>query len=571
MLAEVRSGDVVLIPHGWHGPSMAVPGYDLYYLNVMAGPGDGAGLADLRRPAHSWIRETWADRGDRPAAAVRRPSQGAREGAMTTRLTVAQAIVRFLEAQYVERDGVENAFFAGCWGIFGHGNVAGVGQALLEREREVPTTARGEPRAPLLPGPQRAGDGARLGRLCAASRPDGDVRVHGVGRPRVDQHGHRRRARDRQPDPGPAAARRRLRHPGRQPGAAGARGPAIAGRQRQRLLQAGVALLGPDQPARAAAASLLAAMRVLTDPAETGAVTLSPAAGRAGRGVRLARTTCSHAGCGTSAGRPIEEAALARAVEVIRCGAAARSSWPAAASSTPRRPSSCAPSPRRPASRSRRPRRARARCPTTTRSRVGAIGATGTTAADALADEADVVHRRRHPLQRLHDGVPDRLRAPRRPVRQPQRRVVRRAQAVGRRPLVGDARRGLEQLTEALAGWSVPTGTPDRATELAREWDDIVAALLRPRARRRCRRSRRCSASSTGCRGPRTSWSARPARCRATCTSCGGPATRKGYHVEYGFSCMGYEIAGGLGREDGAPTTPARTATSSSWSATAPT
>src|SRR5689334_1805723 len=53
---------------------------------------------------------------------------------MTTRLTVAQAIVRFLEAQYVERDGVETPFFAGCWGIFGHGNVAGVGQALLERE-----------------------------------------------------------------------------------------------------------------------------------------------------------------------------------------------------------------------------------------------------------------------------------------------------------------------------------------------------------------------------------------------------------------------------------------------------
>jgi 5-deoxy-glucuronate isomerase len=39
VLAEVRSGDVVLIPHGWHGPSMAAPGYDLYYLNVMAGPG----------------------------------------------------------------------------------------------------------------------------------------------------------------------------------------------------------------------------------------------------------------------------------------------------------------------------------------------------------------------------------------------------------------------------------------------------------------------------------------------------------------------------------------------------
>src|SRR3954467_5596101 len=52
----------------------------------------------------------------------------------TVRLTVAQALVRFLGAQYSERDGVEQKLFAGCFGIFGHGNVAGVGQALLEAE-----------------------------------------------------------------------------------------------------------------------------------------------------------------------------------------------------------------------------------------------------------------------------------------------------------------------------------------------------------------------------------------------------------------------------------------------------
>ncbi len=48
----------------------------------------------------------------------------------TTRLTMSQALVKYLAAQYVARDGVENRFFAGMWGIFGHGNVAGVGQAL---------------------------------------------------------------------------------------------------------------------------------------------------------------------------------------------------------------------------------------------------------------------------------------------------------------------------------------------------------------------------------------------------------------------------------------------------------
>jgi 5-deoxy-glucuronate isomerase len=59
VLAEVRSGDVVLIPHGWHGPAMAAPGYDLYYLNVMAGPGAREWLI-CDDPEHAWVREQWA-------------------------------------------------------------------------------------------------------------------------------------------------------------------------------------------------------------------------------------------------------------------------------------------------------------------------------------------------------------------------------------------------------------------------------------------------------------------------------------------------------------------------------
>jgi len=50
----------------------------------------------------------------------------------TIHLTMAQAIIRFLKNQYIERDHHQNPFFAGCWGIFGHGNVAGIGQALLQ-------------------------------------------------------------------------------------------------------------------------------------------------------------------------------------------------------------------------------------------------------------------------------------------------------------------------------------------------------------------------------------------------------------------------------------------------------
>jgi 5-deoxy-glucuronate isomerase len=61
LCAEVRSGDTVLIPHGWHGPSMSVPGYDLYYLNVMAGPGAERAWRICDDPRHTWVRDTWSD------------------------------------------------------------------------------------------------------------------------------------------------------------------------------------------------------------------------------------------------------------------------------------------------------------------------------------------------------------------------------------------------------------------------------------------------------------------------------------------------------------------------------
>jgi 5-deoxy-glucuronate isomerase len=57
---EVRDGDVVLIPHGYHGPCVAAPGYPMYYLNVLAGPGDSRSMAFCDDPAHAWIRDSWA-------------------------------------------------------------------------------------------------------------------------------------------------------------------------------------------------------------------------------------------------------------------------------------------------------------------------------------------------------------------------------------------------------------------------------------------------------------------------------------------------------------------------------
>ncbi|MGN6407667.1 MAG: 5-deoxy-glucuronate isomerase [Curtobacterium sp.] len=57
---EVRTGDIALVPHGWHGPAVAAPGYDMYYLNVMAGPDPERVWNITDDPAHGWVRQAWA-------------------------------------------------------------------------------------------------------------------------------------------------------------------------------------------------------------------------------------------------------------------------------------------------------------------------------------------------------------------------------------------------------------------------------------------------------------------------------------------------------------------------------
>ena len=249
----------MLLPCGYHGPSMAAPGYDLYYLNVMAGPGERA-WRFTDDPAHAWIRDTWEGQEIDP----RLPMTG-EEADM--RLTVAQALVRFLAVQYSERDGVEQRLIAGCFGIFGHGNVAGVGQALLEQpEDDAVRASRATSRRWSTPPPATRAMKNRLSHLaCTASvGPGATNMVTGAALATINRAA------------GAAAAGRRLRHPRRRPGAAGARGPALARRLGQRHASSpsrasGTASTGPSSSPRA----LLAAMRVLTDPAETGAVTLA--------------------------------------------------------------------------------------------------------------------------------------------------------------------------------------------------------------------------------------------------------------------------------------------------------
>lgn len=77
----------------------------------------------------------------------------------TVRLPVAQATVRFLANQWSERDGLRQKLFAGCFGSFGHGNVAGIGQALLQQE--LAATKAGTP-----PGSTNMVTGAARASVC---------------------------------------------------------------------------------------------------------------------------------------------------------------------------------------------------------------------------------------------------------------------------------------------------------------------------------------------------------------------------------------------------------------------
>jgi len=178
---------------------------------------------------------------------------------------MAQALIRFLSSQYVERDGVEQRFFAGIWGIFGHGNVAGIGEALFEspdvlpyhmarNEQSMVHTAVGYARhkdrlqtfactSSIGPGATNMLTGAALAtvnRLPVLLLP-GDVFASRVSDPVLQQ----------------------LEHP--------SRGDVTVNDAFQPVSRYWDRISRPEQLIPAA----LAAMRVLTSPSDTGAVTLA--------------------------------------------------------------------------------------------------------------------------------------------------------------------------------------------------------------------------------------------------------------------------------------------------------
>jgi 3D-(3,5/4)-trihydroxycyclohexane-1,2-dione acylhydrolase (decyclizing) len=454
------------------------------------------------------------------------------------RLTASQALLRFLALQVVERDGVRRPFFGGCFGIFGHGNVAGIGQALFERPdllRYVP--ARNE-QAMVHAAVGYARQLNRLGAwMCTSSiGPGATNMVTGAALATVN----------RLPVllvPGDVFASR-LPDPVLQQLETGTRGDVSVNDCFVPVSRYFDRIERPEQVIPAA----LAAMRVLTSPAETGAVTLAfpqdvqaeafdvPAEFLAERVWHVPRAVP-------------DDASLHAAAEAIR---AARRPLLVAGGGTIYSEATDA---------------LRTFCDATGipvgetqagkgslaydhPSCLGAIGATGTSAANRIAAEADLV-------LGIGTRYSDFTTASKTAFRNPGVRFVNVnvAEPDAHRhagiPLVGDARATLERLTALLAGHSVDAAYREEAARLARAWDDEVTRLYALDAKPPAQ------SAVLGCVNATSA-----PHDVVVCAAGSMPGdlhklwrTRepKGYHVEYGYSCMGYEIPGGMGVKLAAP------------------
>jgi 3D-(3,5/4)-trihydroxycyclohexane-1,2-dione acylhydrolase (decyclizing) len=457
-------------------------------------------------------------------------SIGSRDG--TVRLTAAQALVRFLAAQYVERDGVERRFFGGCFGIFGHGNLAGIGEALYERPDLLTyyqaRSEQGMVHASV--GYARMND--RLAAMVCTSSigPGATNLVTGAALATLNRIPVLLLPGDnfasRRPDPvlqqlelpwaGDASVNETLRP---------------VSKYFDRIWRA-------EQTVPAA----LQAMRVLINQAETGAVTLAfPQDVQAEAfdvpGDFLRKRVWSIT-------RPLpDEAALAVALDLIRSArrplvVAGGGVIYSEASEALRRFSEGSGVP------VGETQAGKGSLPYDHPSALGGIGVTGTFAANRIAASADLV---------IGIGTrwADFTTASKTAFQNPDVRFINiniadfDAVKHAGLALVGDARATLERLTEMLAGFSVDEAYREEAARLNREWDAEVSRLYAldhdPLAQ----------SAVIGAVND-----AADPRDVVVCAAGSMPGdlqklwrTRdpRSYQVEYGYSCMGYEIAGGLG------------------------
>ncbi|HET6297615.1 MAG TPA: 3D-(3,5/4)-trihydroxycyclohexane-1,2-dione acylhydrolase (decyclizing) [Kribbella sp.] len=469
---------------------------------------------------------------------------------MTVRLTVAQALVRFLSVQYSERDGQRQRLFAGCFGIFGHGNVAGLGQALLQAELEDPEAlpyilARNE-QAMVHSASAFARTRDRLQTYaCTASVGPGSTNmITGAALATVN----------RLPVlllPSDVFATR-VATPVLQELESTTAGDISVNDAFRPVSKYFDRIWRPEQLPSA----LLNAMRVLTDPVETGAVTIALPQDVQAEAFDWPEELFAERTWYVA--RPLPEASIVeKAVELLRCserplivagGGVAYSQAQdalrefAEATGIPVAETQAG----KGSLRYDHPQS------------VGAVGSTGTTAANALAREADLVIG-------IGTRYGDFTTASRTAFQNPDVRFVNInvARFDGGKhaglPLVADAREALVSLRSAVGDWSVQEKYKDLTVELARVWDRTVEQAYNPPA----------EVVDNLADGLLTQGEVIGAvnelsepRDVVVCAAGSMPGdlhklwrTRdpKGYHVEYGYSCMGYEIAGGLGVRLGAP------------------
>jgi 3D-(3,5/4)-trihydroxycyclohexane-1,2-dione acylhydrolase (decyclizing) len=454
------------------------------------------------------------------------------------RLTAAQALIRFLAAQYVERDGSEHRFFAGCFGIFGHGNVAGIGEALYESPELLPYHQARSEQGMVHTAVGYARQRNRLATFACTTSigPGATNMITGAALATVN----------RLPVlllPGDVFASRRP-------------DPAL---QQLELPWAGdISVNDAFRPvskyfdriwrAEQVVPAALQAMRVLVNQAETGAVTLAfpqdvqAEAFDVPDGFLDKRVWL--------VGRPLPDAvALARAAELIRA-----SKRPLIVAGGGVIYSEATEALRSLCEATGIPvcetQAGKGSLPYDHPSALGAVGVTGTFAANRCAAQADLV---------IGVGTrwSDFTTASKTAFRALGVRFVNvnvadfdAAKHAGL-ALVGDARATLAWLTESLGGWAVDDSYRDEAARLNHEWDEEVTRLYT------VEHDPPAQSAVIGA----VNDAARPQDV-VVCAAGAMPGdlhklwrTRdpKGYHVEYGYSCMGYEIAGGLGVKLAAP------------------
>jgi 3D-(3,5/4)-trihydroxycyclohexane-1,2-dione acylhydrolase (decyclizing) len=455
------------------------------------------------------------------------------------RLTAAQALIRFLAQQYVERDGVEHRFFGGCFGIFGHGNVAGIGEALYESPEQLTYYQARNEQAMVHAAAGYARMKNRLGALACTTSigPGATNMVTGAALATVNRLPVLLLPGDVFASRGPDPVLQQLEVPW-----AGDMSVNECFRPISRYFDR---IWRPEQVVPAA----LQAMRVLVNQAETGAVTLAFP--------QDVQTEAFDVPAGFlekrvwPVPRPLpDEAALTRAVALIRsaerplivAGGGVIYSEATEALRTLCEQTGI------PVGETQA---GKGSLPYDHPSALGAVGATGTFAANRIAAAADLV---------IGVGTrwTDFTTASKTAFRAPDVRFVNvnvadfdaaKHAAVA---LVGDARATLQLLAELLAGWAVDDRYRDEARKLNAEWNDEVERLYTLGHAPLPAQSEVIGAVNAHSE-PRDV---------VVCAAGSMPGdlhklwrTRdpKGYHVEYGYSCMGYEIAGGLGVKMAAP------------------